>query len=195
MTSRYQAPFAPGGPAAIDEAIAQRLLRTALSRGGDYADLFWEYNVTGSWSFEEGILKAAGRSVSLGLGVRVRKGEATGYAYVEDLAPEAMEHAAKIAAQIAEGGGGAPAGLSSFSLPDRYRVLDPSLDVPGGEKRALLERADRAARAQSSRVTRVEASLAEQIRDVLIATSDGRWVRDHQPLLRFGVRVIVEAGG
>jgi TldD protein len=194
--TRYQAPFAPGGPAAIDEEIALSLLAVALEKGGDYADLFFEYNVTGSYSYEEGILKAAGRSVSTGLGVRVRKGDATGYAYVEDLSVEAMRRAARTAAQIADGGGApAPVGLASVDTGARYHVAVLSLDIAGEEKRALLERADRAARAADTRVARVEASLAEQIREVLIATSDGRWVRDRQPLLRFGVRSIVEDNG
>jgi TldD protein len=194
--TRYQAPFAPDGPAAIDEHVAHRLLAEALEKGGDYADLFFEYCVTGSYSFEDGILKAAGRSVSAGLGVRVRKGEATGYAYVEDLAPEALRRAAVTAAQIASGGGApAPVGLAPLDVANRYPVNVLSLDLPGEEKRALLERADRAARAADPRVSRVEASLAEEVRELLIATSDGRWVRDRQPLLRFGVRVIVESNG
>jgi len=194
--SRYTAPFASDGPAAVDAQIARRLLTVALSRGGDYADLFWEYNVTGSYSFEEGILKAAGRSVSTGLGVRVRKGDATGYAYVEDLSVEAMERAAKTAAQIADGGGAPePVGLSAISHPDRYAIEELSLDLEGEKKRDLLARADVAARAADPRVKRVSASLAEQVREVLIATSDGRLVRDRQPLLRMSVRVIVERDG
>lgn len=194
--TRYKAPFAPGGAAEIDAALAQRLLSTALEKGGDYADLFFEYNVTGSYSYEDGILKAAGRSFSTGLGVRVRKGDATGYAYVEDLAPEAMERAARTAAQIAEGGGSkAPVGLEPLDVANRYPIEVLSLELPGEEKRALLERADRAARAADPRVSRVEASLAESIREILIATSDGRLVRDRQPLLRFGVRAIVESKG
>ena len=175
--TRYQAPFAPGGAAEIDEALAQRLLAVALEKGGDYADLFFEYNVTGSYSFEDGILKAAGRSFGTGLGVRVRKGEATGYAYVDG------------------GGSPAPVGLKALDVANRYDVGTLSLDLAGEEKRALLERADRAAHAADNRVTRVEASLAESIREILIATSDGRLVRDRQPLLRFGVRAIAEANG
>lgn len=194
--SRYTAPFAPDGPAAVDAQVARRLLTVALSRGGDYADLFFEYNVTGSYSYEEGILKAAGRSVSTGLGVRVRKGDATGYAYVEDLSVEAMERAATTAAQIAAGGGApAPVGLAPVDSADRYAVDVLSLDLAGEQKRDLLARADTAARAEDPRVTRVEASLAEQLREILIATSDGRLVRDRQPLLRFGVRAIVEDQG
>ncbi|HBQ17241.1 MAG: metallopeptidase TldD-related protein [Sandaracinaceae bacterium] len=194
--SRYTAPFSPEGPNAIDASIARRLLTVALERGGDYADLFFEYNVSGSYAYEEQILKSAGASVSAGLGVRVRKGDATGYAYVEDLSPEAMERAARTAAQIADGGGApAPVGLDPLDVANRYPVDMLSLDLAGEEKRALLKRADEAARAVDGRVQRVEASLAEQMREILIATSDGRLVRDRQPLLRFGIRVIVEDDG
>src|SRR5262249_26478391 len=102
---RYSAPFGPGGASPVDARTAQRLLSVALARGGDYADLFYEYSASASYSFDEGILKSAGRAVTMGLGVRVMKGDATGYAYVEELSPEAMERAARTAAQIADGGG------------------------------------------------------------------------------------------
>ncbi len=192
---RYTAPFGPNGAAKVDAQTADRLLRIALSKGGDYADLFWEYEVSGSYSFDEGILKAAGRAVTMGLGVRVMKGDATGYAYVEDLDPKAMEHAARTAAQIADSGGGvAPAALSSRELPSRYPVPTLTLDVEGLDKRALLERADRVARAEDARVSKVSASFHEELREILVATSDGKLVHDRQPLMRFGVHVIVEDG-
>src|SRR5258706_357532 len=106
MSASYRAPFAPGGPAGIDDVICQRLLSVALARGGDYADLFFEYRAGGALVFDEGILKSASRGVSMGLGVRVQRGDATGYAYVEDLTWEAMRRAAETASQIASGGGG-----------------------------------------------------------------------------------------
>src|SRR6476620_11117709 len=105
-SATYHAPCAPGGESAVDAARCERLLGVALGKGGDYADLFFEYRAAGGLSFEEGILKAASRGVSLGLGVRVQRGDATGYAYVEDLTWEAMKRAAETAAQIAVGGGG-----------------------------------------------------------------------------------------
>jgi TldD protein len=195
-TSRYHAPFGPVGETPIDAETARKLLTTALARGGDYADVFFEYNVTGSYSLEEGILKAAGRSTSQGLGVRVMKGDATGYAYVQELTPEAMQRAARTAAQIAAGGG-API-PTSFEVPgmaDRYHVERLSLDLTGEDKRELLLRADRAARAADSRVTRVEASLHEELREILLATSSGKLAHDRQPMVRFSVRVIAEQNG
>ena len=196
QSALYKAPFAPGGPNAIDEAIARRLLTVALSNGGDYADVFFEYRAAGGFVFDEGILKSASRGVSMGLGVRVQKGDATGYAYVEQLDWEAMERAARTAAQIATGGGGAvPVGMKEPSLPRRYEVDTVTLDVPGVEKRALLERAAKAAHAADPRVIKVEASLSEEIREIMVATSDGRLARDVQPLMRFGIRVIAEQDG
>src|SRR3977135_3448000 len=105
QSSLYRAPFAVGGPAAIDAALAERLLAIALGRGGDYADLFFEYRAAGGFVFDDGILKSVSRGVSMGLGVRVQKGDATGYAYVERLDWDAMKGAADTAAQIASGGG------------------------------------------------------------------------------------------
>jgi TldD protein len=194
--SPYRAPFAPGGAHAIDEETCRKLLGIALSRGGDYADLFFEYRAAGGLVFEEGITRSASRGVSLGLGVRVQRGDATGYAHTEDLEWDAMKRAAETAARIAhEGGKAPPVRLERLSLANRYELDRPSIDVDGLEKRALLERASKAAHAFDSRIHKVEATFSEEIREILIATSDGRIALDVQPLLRFGVRAIAEDGG
>jgi TldD protein len=196
MSQRYKAPFGPKGQSPIDARTAEKLLSVALAAGGDYADLFFEYEVSGSYAYEDGILKSAGRGVSMGLGVRVRKGDATGYAYCEDLEWDAMERAARTAAQIAQSGGSKqPVGLSPLDTPKRYLVQISSFDVEGETKRELLRRADAAARSADPRIERVEASIAEQLREILVATSDGKMVHDLQPLIRFGIRVIASENG
>ncbi|MCK6548394.1 metallopeptidase TldD-related protein [Myxococcota bacterium] len=195
MTSRYRAPFHPGGSSPIDEDLARKLLEVALAAGGEYADLYFEYRAAGGLGYEEGILKTANRGVTMGMGVRVQRGDSTGYAYCEDLDFDAMKAAAKTAAQIASGGDAPPVAVPSRrALPKRYEVEGTSLDVSGAKKRELLQRADRAARAYDSRIKRVEASFFEEIREILVATSEGIFVHDHQPLMRFGVRVIAEDG-
>jgi TldD protein len=191
-----RAPFAPGGDSAVDPATCERLLSIALSRGGEYADLFFEYRAAGGFSFEEGILKAASRGVSAGVGVRVQRGDATGYAYTEDLTWESMRRAAETAAQIATGTGGREKiELRPRAVPRRYDLPAISLDVPGLDKRALLERASRAALAYAPEIIKAEASFAEEVREVLVATSDGAMVYDIQPLLRVGVRAVAERDG
>jgi TldD protein len=191
----YRAPFAPGGSQEVDAELCRKLLEIALAQGGQYADLFFEYRASGSLAFEEGITRSAARGVSVGLGVRVQRGEATGYAYVEDLTWEAMKRAAETAARIARSARQAPpVALAPIVLPQRYDLAEPTLLVEGARKRALLERASQAAHASDRRVRKVEASFAEEVREVMIATSTGRILRDVQPLMRFGVRVVAEDG-
>lgn len=194
MSVPYRAPFSKGAPQAITEPVAERLIAQALSRGGDYADLFFEYQSSAGYGYEDGILKSAARSVSVGLGVRVRQGDATGYAYTEDLSEASMMEAAKVAAQIARNGKTlAPVRISLQTLPDRYPVETLTLDIEGSVKRTLLERADRFARAFDPRIVRADASLSEEVSEALIVTSDGVWCYDSRPLMRFGLRVIAES--
>ncbi len=179
--------------AAIDATIAQRLLGLALEHGGDYADLYFEYRVGADVVLEDERIKSLGRGITLGVGVRVLKGDATGYAYSEDLSWERMAHAARTAAQIAAGGGTpAPVAVTPVKVPDFYPVASPSVDLAPEGKLALLTRADRAARAADPRVVKCEVSLTEEMKEVLIVTSDGKLVRDRQPLIRFGVRAVAE---
>jgi TldD protein len=179
----------------IDAALAERLLCAALDSGGDYADLYFEYRSGADFVFEEGRVRTVGRGVTLGLGVRVLRGDATGYAYTEELSEERMLEAARTAAQIASSGAApGPIGVTRLVLPSFYPVIQSSLERPGVEKVELLRRADRAARAADPRIVRVEASLSEEWKEVLVVTSDGSLVRDRQPMLRFNVSAVAEEG-
>jgi TldD protein len=198
LPATLRAPFSAGGASAIDAQLANRLLALALEAGGDYADLYFEFRVSADYALEEEQVRTLGRGITLGLGVRVTRGDATGYAYCEDLAWEKMAHAAKTAGQIAVGGGHAPvkiAPMSSIPTPSFYAVPMATLVVPAPDKLALLRAADKAARAFDPRIVKVEASFAESIKEVLLFTSDGRTATDVQPLMRFGVRAFAEQAG
>ena len=191
----FRAPFLEGGAQPIDPAMAQRLLSAALEDGGEYADLFFEYSASGSFALEDQIVKSANRSVSVGLGIRVRRGDATGYAYTESLDEPEMLRAAKTAGKIASGGGTAPASLETKAPAKRYHEQASTLGLDSELKVGFLKRADVAARAYDPRIVKVTASFVESVREIRIATSDGVWITDRQPLMRFGVNAIAEANG
>src|ERR1044072_7199996 len=81
----------------------ERYLAAALSAGGDYADLYFEYLSSTALTVDESMVKSASQGISSGCGVRVVTGERTGYAYTDDLSPERILHAARTAALIATG--------------------------------------------------------------------------------------------
>src|SRR6202046_4428293 len=87
----------------LTEHDLQAYLSEALSAGGDYADLYFEYVANTHLSIDESIVKSAVQGVSLGVGVRVISGERTGYAYSDNLSPEKIRKAARVAACIANG--------------------------------------------------------------------------------------------
>src|SRR3954468_5741963 len=116
LPAALRAPFSSGGASAIDAQLANRLLAIALEAGGEYADIYFEFCVLASYALEEEQVRTLGRGITLGLGVRVTKGDATGYAYCEDLAWEKMAHAARTAGQIAATGGKiAPQGVAPLA--------------------------------------------------------------------------------
>jgi len=179
----------------ITEHDLQSYLNEALSAGGDYADLYFEYLATSSLSIDESIVKSAVQGVSLGVGVRVIAGERTGYAYSDDLSPERIRRAARVAACIAKG----PAkvdktGFEEANKRDLYPILQAPNETSLTERVDLVKRADRAARAYDSRIFQVQASYADSLRQVLVANSDGVLSFDRQPMARLNVGVLAREG-
>ena len=181
----------------ITERNLEQYLSEALSAGGEYADLYFEYLATTSVGIDEGIVKSATEGVTLGVGVRVLAGERTGYAYSDDLSPEKILKAARVAAHIARG----PASIVKTGFEEAHRHnLYPMVTAPNEMGLAgrvdLINRADKAARAYDSRVFQVQASYADSLRQVLVATSEGRLSFDRQPMARMSVMVLArEANG
>src|SRR6516162_5549652 len=166
-------------------------LAEARSQGGDYADLYFEYLRTSSIAIDESMVKSAAQGVSMGVGVRVIAGERTGYAYSDDLSPEKIRKAANVAAHIAA----APAKVEKFDLNEgRRHNLYPILTAPTetgfAERVELVKRADRAARAADSRIFQVQAVYADNLRQVMVATSEGVLSLDRQPLARLSVAAL-----
>ncbi len=182
-------------PADVPVAEMERLLALALGRGGTFADLYLEHQRTSSLLLEEGIIRTASAGVTCGLGVRVVSGERTGYAYTDDLSWEAMARAAQTAAHIASDSRTLPPQPVSPAPVDRRYGRESLGGVPLPERIALVERADRAARAYDPRIEKVIVSLGEETRSLRIANSAGVLVEDVQPLFSIRVSVIAREGG
>ncbi len=176
----------------FDEALLGELIRRALRRGGDFADVFCERRRSLSYRLQDGRIHDASYGVTLGVGIRVVVGESAGYAYSDDLGEDALMQAADAASLIARSAPAAHAGsadlraesIGSFYRRDDGESVDPQRYV------ALLDRADATARRCDRRVVAVNAHLVDDVQEVWIATSEGRFVYDRRPLVTFGVQVV-----
>ena len=72
-----------------------------MSRGVDYADLYFQLSREESWSLEDGIVKDGSHSIEQGVGVRAISGEKTGFAYTDEVLLPALVEASDAARAIA----------------------------------------------------------------------------------------------
>jgi TldD protein len=177
----------------LAQADIERYLGAALSAGGDYADLYFEYQTSTSVSLDESMVKSASQGTSVGCGVRVLSGDRTGYAYTDDLSSERILHAARTAALIASGPAKQPVvGLTDAPAHNLYPVPLPSVEAEVLAKVDLVQRADKAARAYDSRIHEVRVGYADELRRILVIGSDGSFAEDSQPMARMSVFCIAK---
>jgi TldD protein len=163
----------------------------------DYADLYFQYSQSESWSLEDGAVKSGSRSIDHGVGIRAISGEKTGFAYSDEFHLPTLTRAADAARAIARSGSNTRQALSwqHGGGGALYKPADPLTSLPDDAKVALLQQVEAEARRQDTRVSQVMASLAAVHDVVLIARHDGCLAADIRPLIRLNVHVIVESNG
>ncbi len=167
----------------MSEAVFRNVLAKGLSRGGDFCELYFEHTISRRTAMEDGQINRAAGSVDLGAGIRVLKGDATGYAYCEDLTEAALLAAAETAAAVADGGPAAscqPIAISS--TPNHYSIRVPWSEVGIDRKIPIIERLNASARAASPNLVRVSVALADDDSHILVVNSEGLMVEDYRPM-------------
>lgn len=176
--------------------LIKSMLNTAMSRGGDFAEIFCEFTRFNSLIMEEGILKTAMTAIEKGVGLRVVKGERSGYAYTERFDEAAFTNIAQTAAAIADGQGQAiSAAFEEVKYGSYYAVADPSSDVELPAKIAWIEKANRYALAHDSAIKKVNVNYVDSQKEVFIADTRGRMISDTRPMLRMTISAIAEKNG
>jgi TldD protein len=183
-------------PYALDSKRLQTVFGEILAHRVDYADLYFQYTRSESWSLEEGIVKSGSFNIDQGVGVRAVSGEKTAFAYSDDIGLAALESAARATRAIArQGQSGRAKVVKRAAGHNLYTPHDPIASLQDQNKVALLERIERRARALDPRVTQVMAHLAGEYEVVLVARSDGKLAADVRPLVHLSLQVIVQQDG
>ena len=163
----------------------------------DYADLYFQYSRSESWSLEDGAVKSGSRSIDQGVGIRAISVEKTGFAYSDEFHLPSLTKAADAARAIAHSGSEARQVISwqQGNSVRLYTPGNPLASLPDDAKVKLLQQVEAEARRQDPRVSQVMVSLAAVHDVVLIARNDGHLAADIRPLVRLNVHVIMESKG
>jgi len=180
----------------IPADTVRRVLAELLSRGGDFAEIYAESVRGVGLSWENRTLDEAAAGREGGAGLRLVRGEETLFASGNDLSPESLLRLASGLASALPHGlppREVPAVEPAAARPVSSVEIEPA-SVGMDAKVALLERADRAARAFDPRVAQVSARYRDSERRVLVANSDGLFSTDRNVYTTLLVSVVARDG-
>ena len=169
---------------AVTEAQLRALVAEGLKDGGDWCDLYFEDTVYNDFLLRDSEVNSAGYHVDYGCGIRVLKGEKTGYAYSESTAFPELLRAARTAASIASvtsAGETRPfRSCGSTSVPgvNHYPVLLDWNSADCGKFAPFLKRIEAGIRSRESRTLKVIGMLSWSMSEILMYNSLGELTSD-----------------
>ncbi len=167
----------------VTPELLQKVIAAAMEKGADYADLFFEHTLNNRSTLEDGKVNSAYSNVGFGVGIRVLKGDQTGFAYSETVTPEAMMKAARTAANIADSSPvSVPVNVTEYMPPNFYPVVKSWEDTSINSKIPFLLRMNEKIFAGDKRVTKVNAFLIDSSSYILFYNSEGKLAWDFRPM-------------
>lgn len=180
----------------VDIDMLHRLIAIAMSRGGDYADLFFEYSSLDEMQLRDRKVASVGQHIDYGVGIRVLKGEQTGYAYAESTEWDKMAKAAATAAAIADGTVRArgPVGVTEIRHAEYYPSDDSWSHYDTGKRIDYLQQMNDLIYGMDSRITNVMESLTSSYERTLFFNSLGELAQDCGPMSSLAVSIVAGQG-
>ena len=174
----------------------QKITAAALSRGGDYCDLYFEYTTYFNLLLKDGVVSSGGFHTDYGVGIRVLNGEKTGYAYSENTDMADMMTAAKAASAIASGTVSertytpvSERQNDTYPVTQNWRLKGASVFRP------FLKNLETKVFQVDNRIVKVIARLSDSVSDVLMYNSLGELTHDTRPMGSVSVTAVFQQDG
>jgi TldD protein len=180
----------------LDKDILLKVLKKAISSGGEYAEIFVEHKKPTLIHLEDGKIEKVIAGVDYGLGIRLIYNGRSAYAFSNDLSKESLLN---VASEV----GKAASGKTTNSVID-LRTKTPSVsfdiklfpeDIPVEKKISLIRKADTTARGYDHRIRQVSVVYSDFAQKVQIATTEGTIAGDERIHTLAFIQVIVAENG
>ena len=179
----------------VSTAQLHELTSAALMHGGDFSDLYFEYTTYFNLLLKDGVVSSGGFHTDFGVGIRVLKGEKTGYAYSESTEMQDMLKAAKAAGVIASGissgrtyGSVCDRKLDVYPVREDWRLQSPDRFLP------FLKELEKEIFSKDSRIVKVIARMSDSVSDVLMYNSLGELTYETRPMGSVSVTAVFQQG-
>ncbi len=181
----------------VREPQLQSIVATALSHGGDYCDLYFEHTTYFNLALRDGVVSSGGFHTDFGVGIRVLKGEKTGYAYSENTEMPDMLAAAKAASAIATGSSASSRAYTRVtdSRPDYYPIKESWRNKSADAFLPFLKDLEKEIISKDSRIVKVIISLSNSMSDVLMFNSLGELTFETRPMGSISATAVFQQNG
>ncbi len=173
----------------------QEILQLALARGGDFADIFIEEKKTVAVACEADKIERINSGIDTGAGIRVISGDATAYAYTNDLSKEGLVKVAGIVSAATESRRDVTVDLTEIKPAVEFDIEQMPDTVSIDDKVEMVVRGNRTARGFDPRIKQVTVGLGDVIQNVVIANTKGDYVRDQRVRTRFMINTVAMDNG
>ena len=181
----------------VSEPQLQTLTATALTHGGDYCDLYFEHTTFFNLLLKDGVVSSGGFHTDFGVGIRVLKGEKTGYAYSENTEMTAMLNAARAASAIATGS--TAGGRTYAKVADRksdFYPMKESWRAKGADSfLPFMKDLETAVFSKDSRIVKVIIRMSDSVCDVMMYNSLGELTYETRPMGSVTVTAVFQQNG
>ncbi len=180
----------------VTPQMLQRVISVAMSKGGDYADLFFEHKISNTLGLEDGKVNQAYSNVDYGMGIRVLKGDQTGFAYTENVSEQDMCKVATTAANIANN----PQTFKQEEVlekipPNYYKISKKWENVSVEDKIPYIQKLNDRVFELDEKVTKVRAFLSDESAQVMFYNSEGLLTYDYRPMASLAAFCVMEDKG
>lgn len=173
----------------------QKILKTALKEGGEFADIFVERSLSTSITCEDNKIEKVISGTEGGAGIRVIFNKRSAYAFSNDLSEASLLDMAGTVAKAARGNIGATVlDLRKKEPPLRFDIKKSPWDIGITEKIGLIERGNGTARGYDKRIRQVAVVYRDTLQEVTIANSEGLVCEDRRVGTLFLVQVVAAEG-
>jgi TldD protein len=178
----------------VEPDLAERVLAHALTRGGDFAELYAEARRSFAVGLDDRLVERPQGGRERGACVRVVQGESSYYGHVDGLAEEELMRVAESVTQAVRGEARAPVPLAAAARADGHAIAIPPEEVEAARKADVLRACDERARAAGAEVAQVRMGYAESRREVEVFNSEGRSAADDRTRVRLSAQVVARRG-
>ena len=180
----------------IKKELLEEVLYTALSKGGDFAEIFCEHTRSNVLSFVDGKIDKINDNVLSGVGIRVFLGERTVYASTSDITREGLLLcASSVADALSEGKAPISICLNRRKVIDIHPVKIDPVRAELSQKSDILRSACCSAKEYSQFISQVTGSLASVEHEILVANSEGLLCGDTHTRTRIAVSAVASDNG